>query len=192
MRQEVIVISGGIGSGKSVVSRILTQMGFPVYDCDSQAKLLMDKNEKIKNEIRSKIDPNVIANGIIDRKRLGQIVFNDSEALKTLNEIVHEAVRNDIKSWIKHTTSTKLFIETAILYQSGIDRMVDAVWEIYAPTETRISRVIKRNGFSREEVISRINSQNITIYEKHHKTSVITNDDILPVLPQINFLLKSN
>ena len=194
-KPHVIAVTGGIGSGKSVVSRIVAAMGYPVYDCDSRAKMLMDNDRSMKTAIADCIDRGCItADGAIDRKALAAIVFNDKEKLAALNSIVHGAVAADIRSWIdRNPVANKFFIETAILYQSGLDAMVDEVWEVKAPADVRISRVMKRNGLARHEVEARINSQDSYIPAKpHHNIIGMVNDGVTPLLPQIERQLASD
>ena len=196
MKSHIIAITGGIGSGKSVVCQILKNYGYQIYNCDIKAKTLMDNSISIKSALSNKLCPSVINNdGSINRKILADIVFNDKDKLNILNKIVHFYVKEDIIQWIKENTSnlppSKLFIETAILYQSGIDKIVDEVWEITASEETRINRVIKRNGLSRTEVISRIKSQAFIPSKIHPKTKTIINDSNKPILPQLIPLLET-
>lgn len=187
---RLIAISGGIGSGKSVVSRVVEAMGFDVYDCDSRAKTLMDGSDRIKGDIASMICRDVILpDGSIDRRRLAAEVFADSQKLDALNEIVHSAVRDDLRQWSAGREIA--FVETAILYQSGLDRMVDEVWEVVAPKEIRILRVINRNSMSRDEVESRINVQDSFKAEYRHPIEfMIVNDGDMAVLPQIERLIS--
>ena len=126
-RHYIIAINGGIGSGKSVVSRIVTVMGYPVYDCDAQARQLMDSSDEIKAAISAGIHHACIKDGQIDRAMLASIVFEDKEKLAILNSIVHGAVREHFASWAEDQAGTVCFVETAILYQSGMDTMVDEV-----------------------------------------------------------------
>lgn len=189
-------ITGGIGSGKSVVCHILKAIGYPVYDCDSRAKTLMDSDEDIKRRLAEEIHDSVILmNGSIDRPRLSQLVFADAGKLLILNRIVHAAVREDIKLWynmlaeeakLKGFSQPIAFVETAILYESEVDKMVDSVWEVTAPIETRIERVAKRNGLTRGQIEARIESQSSLSRPSHR---LIVNDGITPVLPQIESLL---
>ncbi len=183
----LIAISGGIGCGKTVVSRIVAAMGYPVYDCDSRAARIMDTDAAIKANLAEHVHPECITPaGEIDRKRLSEIVFSDYEALQRLNSIVHEAVRRDLARWYGEQTSPKSFVETAILYQSGLDKMVDEVWEVEAPLDVRVARVMARNGFGRNEVLARISSQDqFEVVEPHACVRIIVNDSILPVLPRI-------
>ena len=187
----LIAIVGGIGSGKSVVSRIVGIMGYEVYDCDSRAKRLMDSSHDIKERIRCEIHAECISGGEIDRKRLAEIVFSDEEALQRLNAIVHTAVREDLKNWVgERSKDAVLFVETAILYQSGLDRLVDAVWEVDAPLDLRIERVMARNSVSREEVLARIASQDSFVPASvHPSVTHIINDNDQPILPQIERLV---
>lgn len=189
---EVIAINGGIGSGKSLISNILRNMGYNVYDCDSNAKKIMDNSQIIKDYIKTNISADAIYNNQINRLILARVVFNNNTLLNKLNSIVHSEVKDDILFWInKYNFGTKLFIETAILYQSGIDKLVDKVWEIYAPEETRIQRVIRRNNASRDEIISRINVQKRNLNQRSHQnTHHIINDDEQAILPQIIKLLN--
>ncbi len=191
----LIAITGGIGCGKSLISTILAICGYDVYDCDSNAKRLMDNDSDIKSAISARIDKSVISStGDIDRTKLASIVFNNTDKLSALNSIVHSSVKKDILKWYeeKFPTNQPLFIETAILYQSGLDKIVDEVWEVTASEETRIKRVIVRNNFTREQVISRINSQKHTPNTIHPNTKLIFNENDAPILPQIFTLLKES
>lgn len=183
--KKLVAVTGGIGCGKSVVCQILSSLGYAIYDCDSRAKSLMDNSIIIKEQIADQIDTSVIQNGEIDRILLGKIVFNDKVALSKLNKIVHYAVINDLQKWHSETFGDIHFVETAILYQSGIDKLVNSVIEVCAPIELRIKRVMKRNRLTREEVISRINSQVHSIENIHQENIIITNDNVSPILCQL-------
>ena len=188
MGRQLIAITGGIGAGKSVVSRILRQMGYPVYDSDSQAKKLMDADCEIKRRLAAEISAAVVCEGEIQRAVLA---FNDSAKLAILNDIVHTSVKADIQEYFKIQESKIVFVETAILYQSGLNREVDAEWRVTAPLETRIERVELRNGLSRKQVCERIASQENHIVEDEIKppVSMIENDGLQALVPQINKLL---
>ncbi len=188
----LIAITGGIGSGKSVVSEVLRVMGYDIYDCDSQAKRIMDTDPEIIDSIAQYVSAEAIfPDRTIDRKTLARIVFNDAAALTKLNGIVHEAVRKHLDAWRQAPGGSHIkFVETAILYQSGLDRMVDEVWEVIAPDELRIDRVIKRNNMTRAEVERRIESQQYTSEQTHKHVRHIFNGYNDAILPQVSELLR--
>lgn len=186
---KIIGITGGIGSGKSVVSRILRCLDYYVYDCDIQAKIIMDNSDEIKNKLCEYISKEAVNNGNINRILISKIVFEDKNKLAKLNEIVHQSVLSDIKE--KSANYEYFFFETAILYQSGFDKICNSVWEVTAPLETRIKRVMDRNAFQRKQVIDRINSQSYTTNTPHKNVVQILNDDLNPILPVILSLLKN-
>lgn len=207
-RGKLVAVTGGIGSGKSIVSKVLSTMGFHVYDCDSSARYIMDRSRAIKQRIAAEIAADAILfdssdvweNAAIDRKRLAEIVFNDAEKLGLLNSIVHGAVKEDLRMWQRAHTQINnpgapLFVETAILHASGLDEMVDAIWHVRAPEDIALSRAVKRDNTSAEAVLRRIENQKgeeaaLTAHRPEIRFHTIVNDGIMPVLPQIISGLK--
>lgn len=191
--KTLIAITGGIGSGKSVVSRILRILGYDVFDCDSEAKALMDADRAIHKRLNDEIDREIVRDGIIDRRRLADIVFADAEKLAVLNSIVHGAVRRRIEEWKSASPSSLVFVETAILFQSGLNEDVDYELRITAPEDIRIRRVMARNSLTAEAVRARIESQRFTPPLDAVIPPVITicNDGITPVLPQTEEILRN-
>ena len=189
---SLTAVCGGIGAGKSVVSRVLRAMSYEVFDCDSEAKALMDCDAHIKQRLTDEITPDAVRpDGTINRQAVSATVFADTDKLRRLNEIVHTAVKQRLADWYRRRAikGRRLFVETALLYQSGLDRVADEVWEVTAPDELRIERVIRRNGLSADEVRARIDSQAFTPAVPHSRVSYILNDNFTPVLPQILALL---
>ena len=188
-----IALTGGIGAGKSVVARLLPTMGYAVFDCDIEARMLMDGDDDIKARIGAEIAADAIDDqGAIDRARLSEIVFSDAEKLASLNAVVHGAVKERLARWCERQDKRPVFVETAILYQSGLNRMVDAEWSVEAPVEIRVARVMARNGISRRQVMARIEAQHYTPAdgEPMPETHIIENDGITPLLPQVLGLLR--
>lgn len=186
---RIIAITGGIGSGKSVVSAILRKLGYDVYDCDSNAKRLMAESHEIKVEIAAAFGVDVInAEGVIDSRRLAGIVFADATALSRLNGIVHPRVKADIEAWAMSRNRPTVFVETAILRESNLHTIVDDEWCVKAPEQVRVARVMLRSGLSEPEVRARIASQGNSAQEGG---AVIVNDGIEPILPQIVALLAT-
>ena len=191
MKSGLIAIAGGIGSGKSVVSSMLRAMGYEVYDCDSRAKALMDADDAIKRDISRFVSEEAITpSGEIDRQVVAATVFNDKKLLKLLNGIVHEAVRRDIVSWREGLDCEVAWIESAIVHESGLDALVDEIWEVTAPEELRIRRVITRSGLSCDAIKSRMAAQSGTRYIDGVLVNCILNDEVTAVLPQLLHLLR--
>ncbi|MCM1348863.1 MAG: dephospho-CoA kinase [Firmicutes bacterium] len=189
--KRIIAITGGIGSGKSVVRKMVEAMGFPVYDCDSRARKLMESDIGMIGRIGAEVCAEaVIDNVTIDRCRLGNAVFGNPELLSRLNSIVHGAVKTDVQQWI--AGKNVAFIETAILYTSGLNQLVNEVWEVIAPVELRVIRVANRNPqLSEADIRKRIDSQQSesNFNERVAPTFEIVNDGFIPLLPQVESLI---
>jgi dephospho-CoA kinase len=189
---HLTAIIGGIGAGKSVVSNILRAMGYEVYDSDSRAKAIIDGDSALRKNIAAATSANVLfADGTLNRPALAAIVFNDAAKLEALNQLVHGAVRHDVQQWREANNGKHLFIETAILYQSHLDTLVDDVWEVTAPESVRINRVMARNNITAEQVKQRIKSQTYTPVNPHPHIHTLINDNAQPILPQIINLLTN-
>ena len=182
-----IGITGGIGSGKSIVSHMLRIMHYPVYDTDSQAKKLMDTPTLREALVAQWGEEIILPDGEINRPRLSQIVFNNPQELSRLNNIVHPAVRNHYAQWVQEQQSPIVFVESAILHQAHMDTTLHHIWVVEADCETRIQRVMQRNNLRREEIEARIASQHTTPIDS--RTHTIINNDREAVLPQILTLL---
>lgn len=184
----LIAITGGIGSGKSIVSAMLRAMGFLVYDCDAEARRIMDSDHAMLARIFREVAPLArMADGSLDRKALADAVFADAGKLSRLNSIVHGAVMDDLRR--RHASNQVMFFESAILYSSGFFAAATAIWEVTAPISLRIERVMKRNGVSCNEVEARIASQSTEKAPDGVRPAMIVNDGVTPLLPQIERVL---
>ena len=191
---RLIGLAGGIGSGKSVISRVLRQKGYQVYDCDTRARYLMENSQIIKSRIRDEISADVTDGALpIDRRRLAEIVFHDKKMLKCLNAIVHGVVRDDVRRTVESTLEKILFVEAAVMAQSGLADICDEIWIVEAPVQQRIERVMTRDSINRDAVDARIKSQEeeadlLSSYGA--KLKVVRNDSIHSLLLQLDELLK--
>lgn len=188
----LIAITGGIGSGKSVVSTILRKLGYHVYDCDSRAKNLIDSDTTIHQLLCQQIHPDAVTHGVVNRPLISKIVFSDPDALARLNKITHTAVLADIRRWTtRHTTQQILFIETAIPVTSNIYNNVDQIWQVEAPEHIRIQRVQHRSNLTPAQIKARIQSQ-VPDHLPSNTPNLHTlhNDPHHPLLPQIHPLLR--
>lgn len=156
----VLAVVGGIGSGKSVVSRMLEIMGVPVYDCDSRAKELMVKDPVIIKELKRMFgDECYDAAGELDRKYLASRIFVDERNTKRVNALVHPAVKSDFCAWVQQQSVPVVAVETALLYESGMEDVVDRVLVVWTDAETAITRTMKRSGMTRTQVLNRMMKQ---------------------------------
>lgn len=192
MCELIIGLTGGIGAGKSVISRICRGRGYAVYDCDSEAKRIMDSSESMQESLRCRFGNECFTDeGRIDRKFLASKIFGNEQHRLWLNTIVHASVKEDVAAWAAALPGKICFVESAVLHESGLDRFSEAIWLVDAPEELRIERVIHRNGTTSEEVRSRIASQsNEFEMLPAAKVCTILNDDVHPLLPQIDKLLN--
>lgn len=156
---KIIGLTGGIGSGKTTIASHFMAAGIPVYIADDEARKIM-QSVAIIDEIKNVFGNAIFEEGILNREKLAQIVFNDSDKLKLLNAIIHPAVKKHFRNWIlDHENSPFIIYEAAILFESGSYKDCDKIITVTAPMESRIQRVIQRDNTSREQVLNRINAQ---------------------------------
>lgn len=161
MKKMIILgITGGIGSGKSYISSLLReQMNVPVYDCDAEAKRLIHEDGKIRQELISLVGVNVYKDGELQKNVLASYLFANQQHAQKVNAIVHPVVKDDFCKWVKQQDAEIVAIESAILYESGYDKVVDQVLFVNAPMELRIQRAMQRDGSTRKQVEARIKMQ---------------------------------
>ena len=157
----LIGITGGIGSGKTTVSNLLQELGYFVYNADTEARHLQQNDETVRRQIIGLFGSEIYdTSNTLNRSLLARIVFNDVEKLQQLSDIVHPAVKNDFEKWVaKHTNEKILFMESAILFESGFYRLFDKIIAITASEETRIKRVTHRDNITREQILERMARQ---------------------------------
>ena len=164
----IIGLTGGIGSGKSTIAQGLRQMGYAVYDTDSEAKRLIVEDENVRTQMVQLFGNEVYANGVYQTALVAQRVFTDRSLLAQLNAIVHPAVRADILRWATTQDSPSFrkglgvgicFVECAILYQAGFDALCDKVVAVTAPEEVRLARVLARDHSTIDKVRARMRAQ---------------------------------
>jgi dephospho-CoA kinase len=170
-------LTGGIGSGKSTVSKILISKGFSVYNSDNRAKWLMNNSDNLKSNIISIFGNKAYIKGSLNRKYLSAKVFNDSLKLKALNNLVHPLVAIDFKNWLLHQKSKDfVFKEAAILIESGAYKEMDKIMVVSCPENIRLERVLKRDGNSPELVKKRIQNQISETEKINHADFVVKNN----------------
>ncbi|MDD4197898.1 MAG: dephospho-CoA kinase [Paludibacter sp.] len=173
----VIGITGGIGSGKSTLSKLIHRQGYPVYDTDKEARRLQDEDAILVQQIKSLFGENIYADGKLNRPAVAALVFNNTELLQKLTALVHPAVKQDFIKWKGNYNSEDLiFIEGAVLFEGKFDLLTDKIILVTASEDIRIQRVMHRDGISREQVLSRIKNQ-IPDTEKALKSDLVINTD---------------
>lgn len=187
---RIIGITGGIGSGKSVVSRILRLNGERVYDCDSEARRLMESDPEVKDRLRSLLGEGAYtASGRLDRGYVASAIFSDSVLRDGVNRIVHAAVKEDFLRFVESSDRIS-FCESAILATSHLDELCGSIWLVTAPEQQRIERVRRRNGLPDEEILRRIESQRDEFKSlPAGKVVGIMNGDDDMILPRLQELL---
>lgn len=179
-------ITGGIGSGKSLICQVFSHLRVPVYYADIEARLLMDYDPEIQQALKAILGTAVFHQGVLDRNRMASVIFRDKSLLDQVNSLIHPRVAAHFLGWCKHHADFPYVIqESAILFESNAFRDFDRIITVTAPEETRIQRVIIRKDMTPEKAAAIIRNQ-LTEEEKirrsHH---VIVNDGTELVIPQV-------
>ena len=188
-------ITGGIGSGKSIVSQLFRVMGIPVYDSDKESKRLTITDEGIRTQLTELVGKDVYAdNGSLNKSILASWLFSCEEHTLKVNSIIHPVVKEDFLSWVKKQENAgykACGIESAILIEAGFQDVVEKVVMVTAPLETRIDRTMQRDHASRESVINRIARQMNEEEKKEKADYVISNEENTPLIPQVCQVIAS-
>ena len=185
--QKIIGITGGIGSGKSLICKIFSTMNIPIYDADSRAKYLINNDLSLKNSIKNLLGYNAyLPTGKYNRKWVASQVFNNPDLLKQLNSLVHPCVHKDSHDWVKkYSKSPFLIYEAALMKAVGDNNMFDKVIVVNAPINLRIQRIQVRDKRSEQEIKDIIARQISDEERLKIADYVIENDDKEPVLKQV-------
>lgn len=178
-------ITGGIGTGKTVVAKIFETLGVPVYYADTAAKTIINTNPTVKQNIIAQFGPESYVQDKLNTPYISNIVFKDKDKLQTLNAITHPAVIEDSRNWLQQQQTSYALKEAALLFESGSYKELDIIIGVTAPLETRIERVMERDNISREAVLEKMGKQ-MNEDEKINKCDyLIYNNDMQLVIPQV-------
>jgi len=186
-------ITGGIGSGKSTVCALFAQRGAAVYDSDSEAKRLMRDDPALRRALVERFGPAVYRGAELDRAALAAVVFSDRQALAALNAIVHPAVMRDFAAWAERQSGPYVILESAILFEAGLEGSVDRTVAVLAPAELRVQRASRRDGCDPEAVRRRIAAQldDDTLCARADHTIVnIFETDLEPAVRELDYLFR--
>ncbi len=176
-------LTGVMGCGKTLISKIFAHFGVPVYYSDDNAKKLY-KNKEVILQIQTLFGDDVITNGQLDKKKLADIVFNDSNALQRLNNYIHPLVKLDFENWAKYQNCPYIIIESAIIHEIGWQHLLDKVICVFSPIDLILQRVKQRDNQTEEEIVKRINSQMPQKLKIEKSDYTIINDNCRLVIPQ--------
>lgn len=192
----IIGLTGGSGSGKSTVAEILKQHNMLIIDCDKIAHEIILKGNDAYIELINIFGENILdSSKQIDRKKLGNIVFKDKGKLNLLNECTHKHIVNKVKEVIKENSNNKdinaIVIDAPLLIEANLHTIVDEVWAVYADTDIRIQRLIKRDNITLEQAKERLQSQMSWVEMVTYADTIIYNNNLDDMKKQIESILKS-
>jgi dephospho-CoA kinase len=191
-----IGVTGGIGSGKSIVCKILEHLGYPVFYSDEEAKLNMVQNLDLISGITSLFGKESYIDKNLNRSYIATEIFRNPNLKNQLNKLVHPTVFQSFEKWKSKQKSDFVFNESALLFETGSFRRFDQIMLVNANLETRVERIIMRDGISEKQILERISNQlsdevKLDLFSKECDGVIITNDKNSTVLPQVlSFLEK--
>lgn len=183
-----IGLTGGIGSGKSMVAKIFESLRIPVYYADDRTKHLMNSDPQLIADLKKHFGSKTYSAGTLDRQYLAGIVFNNQEKLTLLNSLTHPATINDANQWMKEQTSRYIIKEAALLFESGAGEHLDNIIGVHAPAALRMQRVMMRDHLCADDVQKIMDRQMDEETKMKLCDYIITNDETQLVIPQVLLL----
>ena len=184
-------ITGGMGSGKSVVASFLKAMGIPVYITDDEAKRITSTSPVVKEKLTNYFGDKIFDGDILNKTLLASLIFENEDNLRKANSIIHPEVLNDFLSWSDKQDAPIVAMESAILFESGFDVFVDKIICVTAPIDVCIERAMERSELSRAEALKRISNQMPEQQKIKLSDYIICNDGVEPVIPQVEAVLEN-
>ncbi len=192
MKKEKIKIgiTGVIGSGKSVVSKVFETFKIPVYNADFYAKELINTNPEIINDFKRRFGKSIYLGGKINKLLLSDIIFKNEKNRILVNSIVHPKVENHFQEWCDTQEGSICAIEAALIYEAGFDKFLDVVIAVESPEDIIIERICERDGISEEKAKLRVNSQQQNMELSSKSNYKIINDNNKSIILQTKEILK--
>jgi len=181
---KYVALTGGIGSGKSVVAKIFNCLGIPVYDSDSRAKILMNTDEELKAAITFLVGDKVYCDGVFQKEEMAKAIFAETSLCHKVNAIVHPRVWIDYTKWSAEQDAPFTIMETALLYESDLYKKFDKTICVIADEKLRLERVMKRNGVDAISVCDRMKNQS-SLHIANKKSDYIIENNSTFVIPQV-------
>ncbi|MPM45719.1 Dephospho-CoA kinase [bioreactor metagenome] len=184
-------VTGGIGSGKSVVCDVLRLHNIPVYDADLEAKNLNDTSPVIRKKLTESFGQDLYRNNRLDREKLAHLIFNNEENLRTANSIIHPELAKHFMEWAKQREQHPVVaLDAAVLFEAGFQSVLDKTIIVLAPLEVRIERAVKRGNLTKEQITARANSQMSDKEKAELADFIIQNDGQHSLLEQVDKILQ--
>lgn len=185
-----IGITGGIGSGKSYIADLIKKQGLPVFNCDDAAKYIMANDDEIKANLKELIGEEIYTDGgNLNKQMMSDFIYLNEDNRKKINEIVHPAVREQYMRWLSVQYTSVVFMESAILFESGFSDLVDKVIHVFASDEVRLHRLIKRDGLTRMQAYERMQAQMSEAVKMKFADYCILNNGNMNVAKQLGHIL---
>ena len=191
---KIIGLTGGIGSGKTTVAKVFSELGIAVYISDVEAKALMNRSKIIRRKLIALFGEEAYKDNLLNRPFIANKIFNDAQLLNKINSIVHPKVGHHFNRWLKKQKGAYVIKESAILFESGGDAYCDFTILVTAPKDVRIKRVIERDNTSKEKVQAIIDSQLSDTIKRDKADFIIENESLSEMKRQVqnihNHLIK--
>lgn len=184
-------ITGGIGAGKTTVSKYLESLGYPVFYSDLVSREILMNDKLLHQVLAKRWGDAIIQNNEIHRPAIAQIVFNNKEELKFLNSVLHPLVGESFKQFCSSTENEIVFKEAAIMFESGAYKTLDYILNVHCDEEIRIKRVMQRDNATKEEVLSRLANQWTDEQRKEASDFTVVNDGVADYKQQLKLILKT-
>ncbi|MDR1336926.1 MAG: dephospho-CoA kinase [Tannerella sp.] len=185
-----IGITGGIGSGKSLVVALLGTYDMPAYVADEESKRLVAAHPLIRERLTALLGADIYGADGLNRRRMASLIFHDPQLLTQVNAIIHPEVARHFREWVSQQSAPYAVLESAILFESGFDRQVDRRVTVYAPRALRLQRVMARDGLTETDVLRRMENQWTDERKKAKSDCVLINDGKQALIPQIEWLVR--
>ena len=178
-------LTGGIGSGKSIVAAIFEVLRIPVYYSDREAKRIMNENETVKKKLIEYFGEDTYSNGQLSRSYLASVIFNDSHKTELVNSLIHPEVIADADKWFAQQSAPYAIKEAALIFESGAHQHLDKVIGVSAPQNLRLQRITQRDNMKPEEIFKRMEKQMDEEIKMRLCDYIIQNDESQMLLPQV-------
>lgn len=187
MKTLSIGLTGGIGCGKTLIAKVFSHLNVPIFNADTEAKLLYQDDE-IKEQLKTMFSEDIFIGDVLNTKKLSQIVFSNKEKLQQLSDFIHPLVQKRYQSFLNKNTVLNVpyvIMESAIIFESKWEKYFDKLICVNTPQNLVIQRAMQRDNASKQEIMQRINNQLSVEYKISNSNYVILNDDLALVLPQV-------